>query len=121
MNAISDEPKFRAARHLERSPRVMGEHKNRRVIGRLVTPPAFPTFIQPGPTDRAKHIPPQNIGADTSEALRRDVVVDAGLAIFIAVHPLPGERGKEPVKPFEPANSERILKILARHSAESID
>src|SRR5712691_7540092 len=99
----------------------MGEHKDRRVIGRLVTPPPFPTVIRPGASNRAKHIPPENISADTSEALRRDIVVDAGLAIFIAVHPLPGERGKEPVKPFEPANSERILKILARHSAESID
>jgi hypothetical protein len=61
----------------------MGEHKNRHVIGRLVTPPAFPTVIRPEASDRAKHIPPENISADTIEASRRDIVVDAGLAIFI--------------------------------------
>jgi len=55
------------------------------------------------------------------KALRRDIVVDAGLAIFIAMHPLPGARGKEPVKHSESANSERILKILIRPSAVTID
>src|SRR5216684_3323479 len=98
MNAVSDESKLRAARHLERSPRVMGEHKDRRVIGRLVTPPAFPTFIRPWSTHGAKHISAENIRADPFEALRRDIVVVAGVAISIAVHPLPGARGKEPVK-----------------------
>src|SRR5712692_5325078 len=110
-----------AARHLERSARVMGEHKNRRVIRRLISPPTFPIFVGPGPADRAKHIPPENISADSFEALRRDIVIDASLAIFIAVHPLPGARGKEPVKDFEPANSERILRVLIRPSAEAID
>src|ERR1700686_1115924 len=110
-----------AARHLERGPRVMREHKNRRVIGRLVTPPAFPTFIRPRSAHRPKHIPPENINANSFKASRRDIVVVAGLAIFVAVHPLPGARGKEPVKHFESANSERILKILIRPSAVTID
>jgi hypothetical protein len=99
----------------------MGEHKDRRVIRRLVSPPTSPTFIQPRPTDRSKHVAPENIRADLIEALRRDSVVDAGLTVFIAVHPLPGARGKEPVKHFESANSERILKILIRPGAEAID
>src|SRR6266487_4739081 len=121
MNALSDEMKCGATGHLERSPRVMREHKDRRVIGRLVTPPAFPTFIWPRPAHRTKHIAPENIGADPFEALRCRIVVDAGFAIFIAVHPLPGARGKEPVKYFESANSERILKILIRPSAVTIN
>src|SRR6266498_1956490 len=121
MNALSNEPKLRASLHLHRRPLVMGEHKDWRVIRRLVTPPAFPTFIRPGASDRAKHIPPENISADTNEALRRYIVVDTGLAIFIAMHPLPGARWKEPIKHFEPANSERILKILGWPSAVTID
>src|SRR6266568_3328423 len=113
--------KFRASRHLERSPRVMREHKDRRVIRRLVAPPAFPTFIRPRPAHGAKHIPPENVSADPFKAPRRDVVVDAGLAILMPMHPLPGARGKEPVKHFESAYSDRILQILIRPSAEAID
>jgi len=71
--------------------------------------------------DRAKHIPPENISADILKTPCDNVVVDAGLAISIVVHPLPGARGKEPVKHFEPANSERILKILVRPGAVTID
>src|SRR6266404_4108442 len=110
-----------AAFHLERRPRVMGEHKDRRVIRRLISPPAFPTFVRPRAAHRPEHIPPENIRADTSEALRRDIIVDAGLAAFIAVHPLPGARGKKPVKYSEPANPERILQILIWPRAVTID
>src|SRR6266446_7640984 len=99
----------------------MGEHKDRRVIRRVVTPPAFPTLLRPWSAHRAKHIPSKNISADILKTLCGNVVVDAGLAIFIAVHPLPGARGKEPVKHFESANSERVLKILIRPGAVTID
>src|SRR5260370_1417225 len=92
MNAFSDEMKCGAARHLERRPRIMGEHKDRRVIWRLVSPPAFPTLIRPRSAHGAKHIPPENISADPFEAPRCDIVVDAGLATFVPVHPLPGAR-----------------------------
>ena len=47
--------------------------------------------------------------------LRNDIVVDARLAIFVAVHPLSRERRKEPLKHFEPVNSERIPSIFARY------
>src|SRR5436853_5207200 len=47
VNTISNEVKRGAAFHLERCPCVMGKHKDRRVIRRLISPPAFPTFIGP--------------------------------------------------------------------------
>jgi hypothetical protein len=121
VNAVSDEVKRGASRHLKRRPSVMGEHKDRRVIWRIVTPPAFPTVVWPGASDGAKHIASENISADILKTPRGNVIVDTGLAIFIAVHPLPRTRGKEPVKHSEPANSERILKILIRPSAITID
>src|ERR1700694_2316625 len=112
-----------AARHLQRDPRVMREYKHRRVIRRLVTPPTLPLIrpFWPPASDRPKHIPPENVSADILKTPRGNVVVDAGLAIFTAVHALPGARGKEPIKHFESANSERILKILIRPSAVTID
>src|SRR5437667_5871700 len=99
----------------------MSEHKDRRVIRRVVTPPAFPTLIRPWSAHRDKHIPSKNIRADILKTPCGNVVVDAGLAIFTAVHPLPGARGKEPVKHSEPANSERILRVLIRPRAVTID
>src|SRR6266550_8683237 len=101
--------KCSAAVHLERRPRVMREHKDRRVIRRLISPPAFPTFIRPRSTHWTKHIPPENICANILKALCGNVVVHTSLAILAAVHPLPGARGKEPIKHFEPAHPERIL------------
>src|SRR5258705_8857287 len=111
MNAFNDEMKCGAAFHLERSPRVMREHKNRRVIRRLISPPPFPLIrpFRPIPAHRPKHIPPENMSANPFESPRRHLVIDAGLALFITVHPLPGARGKEPVKHLEPADSERVL------------
>jgi len=53
--------------------------------------------------------------------LRRNLVVDARFASFIALHPLPGARVEEPVKQFRTANSERILKILARPGTVTVD
>ncbi len=58
---------------------------------------------------------------DPCEALRRNVVVYTRFAIFIAVHPLPGARVEEPVKQRWTANSERILKILARPGTVTVD
>src|SRR5258707_1168935 len=102
--------------HLERSSLVMREYKNRRVIRRLISPPAFPLIrpLWPIPAHRPKHISSENVRANILETPRGNIVVDAGLAIFVAMHPLPGARGKEPVKHSEPSNPERILKILPR-------
>ena len=41
-------------------------------------------------------VAPENVSADSFKTLRRRVVVDAGLAIFIAVHQLPGAFLSEP-------------------------
>src|SRR5437016_2937770 len=99
----------------------MGEHKDRRVIRRLISPPAFPTFIGPWSAHGAKHIPSENISADILKTPCGNVVVDAGLAIFITMHLLPSTRGKEPVKHSEPTNPEGILQILPRPSAVTIN
>src|SRR5580700_2248888 len=42
VDAVGDEVEGRAAAHRERSSRVMCEHEDRHVKGRVVAPPAFP-------------------------------------------------------------------------------
>src|ERR671934_529133 len=57
VEAAGDEVEGRPAFHLDRLVSVMGEHKDRRVVRRLRTPPATPVLI-PLAADRPQHIPP---------------------------------------------------------------
>ena len=121
LNTVGDEPKHGAALHQERRSRMMSQHEDRRVIRRLVTPPAFPAVIRPRASDGAEHVPAENPGADPGEALRRDIVIDAGFSIWMTVHSLPRTRVEEPAKQFRPADAERIVKVLARSGAVPVD
>jgi hypothetical protein len=109
VNTVGDEPKHRAAFHRERRSRMMSQHEDRRVIRRLVTPPAFPAVIRPRASDGAEHVSTENPSADSAEAFRRNIVICARLAIFTPVHPLPGPRVEEPVKQFRTADSKGVL------------
>src|SRR5919199_4555444 len=55
---VEDCPAF----HLDRLVSVMGEHKHRRVVRRLRTPPATPVLI-PLAADRPEHVPPHDVRA----------------------------------------------------------
>src|SRR5712691_8769797 len=99
---VLDEPELRAARHGDRLPRMMRQHKRGNVIRRLLSPPPFPAVIRPGAADRAEHVATQNPRANPGQSLRRDVIIDARLATCVAVHLLPGARGEEPVHQGEP-------------------
>jgi hypothetical protein len=48
VDAVGDEMKRGAAGHLNGGTRVMSEHEDRRVIRRVVAPPAFPLVVRPG-------------------------------------------------------------------------
>src|SRR5579859_2031140 len=80
VNPFGDEMKLRPARHLEYLARVMRQHEHRRVIWRLVAPPAFPVLVRPRTPNRSEHVAPEDPGADAGKSLRRDAVVDAGFA-----------------------------------------
>src|SRR5215203_5400437 len=74
VKAIGDEVKGRAARHLDRVARVMGEDEDRRVVGRLVAPPAAPVLI-PAAANRAEHVAAHDVRAARTHqpVARRDV------------------------------------------------
>src|SRR5216684_8762985 len=74
VNAFGDKAKLRTSRHLERRPRVMRQHEDRRVIRRLVAPPALPAAVGPRAPDWTEHVAPKNPGADSGKALLRDFV-----------------------------------------------
>src|SRR2546423_7677690 len=62
VEAAGDEVEGRPAFHLDRLVSVMGEHKDRRVVRRLGTPPAAPVLI-PLAADRPEHVPPHDVRA----------------------------------------------------------
>src|SRR2546426_5251908 len=121
VNSLGDEPKLRAARHPERRPWMMRQHEDGGVIRRLLSPPALPAAIRPGAPDGTKHITPENPGADSGQAFGGNIIVDARLATFIAVHVLPDTGVEKPVHQREPADPDRILKILVRPSTVAVD
>src|SRR5215210_5002226 len=62
VEAAGGEVEGRPAFHLDRLVSVMGEHKHRRVVRRLGTPPAAPVLI-PLAADRPEHVPPHDVRA----------------------------------------------------------
>src|ERR1043166_7470984 len=58
VNTLGDNAKLRAPRHLERRSRVMRQHEDRRVIRRLVAPPALPAVVRPRAAPRTEHVGP---------------------------------------------------------------
>src|SRR5438309_10008946 len=78
VNAPGDKTKLRTSRHPERRPLVMRQQEDRRVIRRLVAPPALPAVVRPRASDRTEHIAPQHPGTDTGKALLgKSVIADS--------------------------------------------
>src|SRR5262249_19630262 len=114
MNTFGDEPELGVALHFDWSSCVVRQHKHRRVIRRLIAPPAFPAFVRPRAADRPEHVAPENPGTDSGKALLRHPVVDTRFAVAGAVHFTPNTRLEKPLHQFGALDAERILKILVR-------
>src|SRR5689334_5974739 len=89
--------KCRAALHDDRCARVVGQHKHRRVIGRIVAPPSLPAVVGPGSADRTEHVASQNPGADVLKSARGEAIVEPGGAVPLAEHGLKGAGRKYPL------------------------
>src|SRR3954466_10465065 len=77
LNTSGNKAKLGAAGHSERRAWIMRQHEDRRVIRRLIPPPAFPTLIGPWATNRSEHVAPQYPGANLGEPLLRHCVVNS--------------------------------------------
>src|ERR1700727_445625 len=56
LDTVGHEIKGGGAFHLNWIARMVRQHEGRRVIGRIVAPPALPTVVLPGAADRPEHI-----------------------------------------------------------------
>src|SRR5439155_1744194 len=89
LDPVGDEVEGRAALHRNRVARVVGEHEDRRVVGRVLAPPACPGLV-PVATPGTEHVAAHDVGADALEELVGDLGVDAGPAARLAAASLPG-------------------------------
>src|SRR5438552_2034857 len=69
VNPSGDKAKLRAALHPKRRSRVMRKYKDRRVIRRLLAPPAPPAVVGPRAPYWSEHVPPQNPGPKSLKGL----------------------------------------------------
>src|SRR5256885_7951698 len=121
VNAFGDKAKLRTSRHPERRARVMRQYEDRRVIRRLVAPPALPAVVRPRAPDRAEHVAPKNPGTDSGKALLRNSVIDSRLSIVITVHSSPYACLEEPLHQFRAPDAERVVEILVRPGTVAVD
>jgi hypothetical protein len=112
---------YRAALHFDRRAGVVRQHEHVAMIGRLIAPPAFPTLVRPGAADRAKHVAPQNPGADILKAARGEIIVEPGRAVILAgMHLLKRSGRKHPFMQRHAADAHRVVDALVRTGAIAV-
>src|SRR5437899_7302402 len=99
----------------------MRQNENRRVVGRLISPPAFPGLVWPWAPHRAEHVATENPRTNADKSLLCHVVVDARLPTLEAVHLSPCACVEEPLHELGPPHAEWILQVLIRPGAEAVD
>ncbi len=100
---------------------MVGQHEDRYLVHGVLPPPAPPAFFGPRSTHRPEHISAHDPRADVLEPSNGKLFVYAG---FSAILPkqllLKGARGERPAMQRSAANAQRMLQILVRASAETV-
>src|SRR5262245_47453232 len=98
----------------------MGKDEDRRVVGRVASPPTLPAVVRPGSTHGSEHVAAQDTRADILEAARGEIVVGARRATLFARNLLKRSGSHEPVVQFLTADAQRIGLILDRPGAVTV-
>jgi tetratricopeptide (TPR) repeat protein len=115
-----DEVERRAAVHLDRRARVMGEDEGRGVERRVGTPPALPLRVLV-PSGRAELPGTHDLGADPDREHLQEGVVDAAAAARLTDPLGPGPGDEHPlVQPFAGV-AERCLQALTFAGGEPVE
>src|SRR5437016_4789102 len=122
LDAIGDKVKGGAAGHVDRWPRIVREHEDRNVIGRIVAPPAFPGFVRPRPAYGPEHVASQDPRAEIGDAARRQVVVGAGRpTLFPEQHLLKRPSREDPLMQRDAAHAKWVLETLLGASTIAVE
>jgi len=121
LDTVGHEDEGGAAFHLDRIARMVRQHEGRRVIGRIVAPPALPALVRPRTADRPEHIAAED---ERAEPVHRTIcvgLIDAVRAPVLTDHCLEHARTEHPLVQFQPAFAERIFKALLRPCSETVE
>src|SRR5258705_4326781 len=121
LNSARDEMKDGPALHRDRVARVARQHKHRRMIGRILPPPAAPLVVGPGPAHRAEHVGAHDIGTDAFPEALGKIVVGTRRPARFPVYLAKRARADVPAVQLLTTDAEWVLKGLARTGAVPVE
>src|ERR1700722_20333444 len=121
LDTLGHEDEGGAAFHFDRIARVMRQHEGRRVVGRIVAPPALPALVRPGTADRPEHVAAEDEGAEPLHRAMGVGFVDPIGTAGLPEHCPEGPGAEEPLMQLEAALAERVRQALLRAGAEPIE
>src|SRR5439155_6540614 len=121
LNSAGDEMKDGPAFHRDWLARVVRQHKHRRMIGRILPPPAAPPIVRPRPAHGAEHVSAHDIRTDAfAEALGKVVVGTRRPARF-SVYLTKRARADVPAVQLLTTHAEWVLPSLAGAGAVPVE
>src|SRR5205823_2919109 len=104
----------------QRVARMVGEHVDRRVVGRVLAPPAPPRLV-PRPVATAEHLAAHDVGAGASADLVDDLRVGVALTALFAVLTAPAVGHEDPLVQAHPALADGVLEALVGPGDEAVE
>ena len=111
----------RSSLHFDRSMRLVSEHEDRMMKGRILSPPAGPLALAPGATYRPEHVPTHDGGTHTRFPLREEVIVESLTTAFSADHLTAAAGSEDPFVELSAPNTERMVEILVGPGGVTIE
>jgi len=117
---VGNEVEYSTAIHCDRWPGMVGQHKDLRVVRRIISPPSLPRIVRPRASDGPEHVASQDPRTDVVEPARGKAVIYASRAVRIANHLLKGSRWEKPLVQRLATDTERIIETLIRAGTEAV-
>src|SRR3989442_11358857 len=121
LNSAGDEMKDGPAFHRDRLARVVRQHKHRRMIGRILPPPAAPLVVGPRPAHGAEHVSAHDIRTDAFPEALGKIVVGTRRPARFSVYLAKRARADVPGVQLLTTHAESVLQALAGAGAVPVE
>src|SRR5205823_13030508 len=99
---------------------MVGQDKDRRMVGGLVAPPPSPALV-PFAIPAAEHLAAHDVGAITLQELLNHVRVRAARAARLTMLPLPARGFEHPLMQPHPSFADRVPEALVGPGDEAVE
>src|SRR6059036_1946820 len=121
VNSAGDKMIDGPAFHRDRLARVVRQHKHRRMIGRILPPPAAPLVVGPRPAHGAEHVSAHDIRTDAFPEALGKIVVGTRRPARLPVHLAKRARADVPAVQLLTTHAEWVLPSLAEARAVPVE